>query len=100
MKTKLLLSFILLALVCSTVNAQVPQGFNYQAIARDGSNNPVQNTSMQVRLTIQSEFADTIFWKELHSSVMTNSFGLIHLVKLTGVKVQNSSRLKLTIMDG
>lgn len=87
MKTRLLLSFILFSFALYTGIAQVPQGFNYQAIARDGSGAPMPSSSLQVRLTIQSSSTGgTIFWQELHSAITTNGFGLFTLVVGTGVK--------------
>jgi len=87
MKTRFILSIILA--LCPMLHApcQIPQGFNYQAIARDVSDNPIVNTPMPVLITIQSEMTGgTIFWQELHSSVTTNSFGMLTLVVGKGVK--------------
>jgi len=79
------LSFILN--ISSHLNAQVPQGFNYQAIARDASGNPITNQTLPVRLTIQSDtLGGTIFWQELHSSVTTNNFGMLTLIIGRGEK--------------
>jgi hypothetical protein len=86
MKTKLFLLFLVSFIFC-TGEAQIPQGFNYQAVARDPvSGNPIVNTPMPVRLTIQTETADTTFWQEEHSSVITNSFGLINVIVGKGVR--------------
>lgn len=89
MKSKLLIVLLLLATTFFIGTAQVPRGFNYQAIARNATGNPLPaGTALQVRLTIQSlSTGGTIFWKELHSSVTTNNFGLFTLV------VGNGSRL-------
>ncbi len=54
MKTKLLLVLALFTSVVFIGTAQVPQGFNYQAIARDGSGNPIPGAALQVKLTVQS----------------------------------------------
>jgi hypothetical protein len=79
MKTKLLI-MILLSFVFGLVSSQMPQGFNYQAIARDGSGNPIVGTALPTRITIQADSLGTsIIWQELHSSVTSNSFGLITL---------------------
>ena len=94
MKTKLsplcLVSCIVcLIALCSSPSAlsQVPQGFNYQAIARDGTGNPITGATLQVKISIVT---DTIFpdvlWEELHNPVYTNSFGLFTLVIGTGVR--------------
>jgi hypothetical protein len=75
----------------------VPQGFNYQAIARDGSGNPILNTPLPVTITIQSDsLGGTIFWKEAHSSVMTNGFGLFSVVIGKGTKHPDSEAAKFS----
>jgi hypothetical protein len=67
MKTKLSFLF-LLSFIFYLGSSQVPQGFNYQAIARDGTGNILPNTTLQVMLYIQStSTGGTIFWKELHN---------------------------------
>jgi hypothetical protein len=87
MKTKFL--FLTLALSCLFIHSsgQVPQGFNYQAVARDESGYSLQNQSLQVMLYIQSEpTGGTTFWKELHNPVSTNDFGLLTVVVGKGVR--------------
>jgi hypothetical protein len=65
----------------------VPQGFNYQAVARNASGKLIANTLLPVRITIQSDsLGGTIFWQELHSSVTTTDQGVINLVLGKGVK--------------
>ncbi len=86
MKTKLSFLFVLYFIFYAGT-AQVPQGFNYQAVARDGGGAILQNTTLQVMLYIQSaSTGGTIFWKELHNPVVTNNFGLFTVVLGTGVK--------------
>ena len=83
MKTKLSLFALLypLTFFLYPCTAQIPQGFNYQAIARDGSGNPIANTALPVRITIQADsLGTTILWQEVHASVTSNSYGLINLV--------------------
>ena len=91
MKTKLVLSS-LLSFVFYLLSSQVPQGFTYQAIARDVSGNAIANQSLPVRLTIQSDsLGGTTFWIEEHSSVATNNLGLFTLVLGKGEKKAGSS---------
>jgi hypothetical protein len=100
MKTKLLLSFLLLTSYYLLSTAQIPQGFNYQAIARDGSGNPILNTPLPVTITIQSDsLGGTIFWKEAHSSIMTNGFGLFSLVIGKGTKHSDSEAATFSDID-
>ncbi|MCU0461638.1 MAG: tail fiber domain-containing protein [Bacteroidales bacterium] len=72
--------------------SQIPQGFNYQAIARDGTGAVLSNTSLQVMFYVQSlSTGGTLYWKELHSTVTTNSFGLFNLVVGNGVRQTEST---------
>ncbi len=79
MKSFLLPSVLLF--VCILSNAQVPRGFNYQAIARDESGDPIPNANIPVLLTIQSDsLGGIVIWQELHSTVTTNDLGLFSLI--------------------
>ncbi|MCU0462164.1 MAG: tail fiber domain-containing protein [Bacteroidales bacterium] len=80
--------------------SQIPQGFNYQAIARDGTGAILPNTSLQVMFYIQSlSTGGTLYWKELHSTVTTNSFGLFNLVIGSGVRQIESSVATFDLID-
>jgi hypothetical protein len=89
MKSKLLLS-ALLSFSFYLLSSQVPQGFNYQAIATDGGV-PITST-LPVRITIQSlETGGTTFWIEEHANVTPNANGLFSIVVGTGTKVTGSA---------
>ena len=63
------------------MQAQVPQGFNYQAVALDANGQPLQSTTLPVRIGITTDPGGTNFlWEEQHSSVVTNNQGLFSLV--------------------
>lgn len=58
-----------------TVFAQVPQAINFQAIARDGSGNPMVNTNIQIRLSVvDSTQSGSIVYQELRA-LQTNAYG-------------------------
>ena len=98
MKTKFLLSS-LLSFSFYLLSSQVPQGFNYQAIARDGSGNPITGTTMQVKIGILSDtIANTMVWEELFDPVKTNAFGLFNIIVGTGVK-QSGSAATFSVID-
>jgi hypothetical protein len=60
--------------------AQAPQGFNYQAVARNASGNALVNASVSVRLTIHDASASgTIVYQEHHTTV-TNALGLFSVI--------------------
>jgi hypothetical protein len=94
MKTKLLLSFSLLFLLLLSAEAQlVPQGFNYQAIARDAGNAVMTNKALTVRITIQNSLTTGLTrWQETHS-VTTDNFGVFTLVIGTGTRVTGTATL-------
>jgi hypothetical protein len=55
--------------------AQIPQAINFQAIARDGSGNPMITTNIQIRLSvIDSAQSGTIVYQELRA-LQTNDYG-------------------------
>jgi trimeric autotransporter adhesin len=79
---------------------QVPQGFNYQAIARDGTGNILPNQALPVRISIMSDSIGTIvFWKELHASISSNSFGLITLSVGRGERQTGSTVSTFSAID-
>lgn len=88
------LSLILvLFLTTFEINAQVPQGFNYQAVIKDVSGNPVVSSTLQVKLGILADTSASpmVLWEELHNPVKSNSYGMINLVLGTGTKQQGSA---------
>lgn len=89
MKTKLLFS-VLFSFFFYLSSSQVPQGFNYQAVAKEGAN-PI-TTAIDVRLTIQStEAGGTTYWIEKHAAVQPNSSGMFTIVAGAGVKQTGST---------
>jgi hypothetical protein len=96
---KKLTIFLMLNLLINALMAQIPEGINYQAIARNGAGNPIENALLQVRLSILSDTtgfkasgAGIYIWEEQHA-VTTNSQGLFNLVvgDPKAVKVQGSA---------
>ncbi len=78
MKNSLFTTLLLFAF--GVLQAQVPQGFNYQSIATDANGNHIMNTALQVKIGITSNAAGTVYvWEEQHS-VTTNSQGMFTLV--------------------
>lgn len=59
--------------------AQVPQAFNYQGIARDGSGAPLLNTNIALRISIlKGNLPGTLVYKENHNT-QTNKLGIFSL---------------------
>ena len=91
MKTRLLLTASL-SFAFYLLSSQVPQGFNYQAIARDGSGTILANLALPVKIDIQTSLTGgTLIYEELFASVTSNSFGLISLVVGTGTQTGGSA---------
>jgi hypothetical protein len=85
MKTRLLFS-VLFTFVFYLLSSQVPQGFNYQAIARNSQGKEIVNTALQVKVSILSDTTGfyvtgggTYIWEE-QQNVTTNSFGLFTIL--------------------
>ncbi|MEX0981516.1 MAG: tail fiber domain-containing protein [Bacteroidales bacterium] len=74
---KRLLLFLLTAIVGYSTYAQTPQGFSYQAVARDTEGNILGETTLTVKLSILS--GSDLIWQERHA-VQTNGSGLFSLV--------------------
>lgn len=84
MKTRsLTFSLILISTIIFAQN--VPQGINYQAVARDASGAELTNQALTIQLSIISDTSSTaISWQETHA-VNTNNFGLFSVVIGQGV---------------
>jgi hypothetical protein len=92
MKAKILLS-LLSTFVFYLLSSQVPQGFNYQAIARDGTGSVLVSQLLPVRITIQTSLTGgTKIWEETHS-VTTNQFGIMTFVIGDGIRTGGSATL-------
>ncbi len=76
---KKLLTLIVVAIYAQLSFAQAPQGFSYQAIARDNAGNPKANTGVAVKFSILNGSAQgTAIYAETHQT-QTNNFGLFNL---------------------
>src|SRR5262249_4654155 len=80
MKFSTLSKVLFFALILASVNvfAQAPNGFNYQAIARNSSGNILASQSIKLRLTITNGNGGASLYQEVQS-VTTNQFGLFTL---------------------
>lgn len=75
----LIIAFIALLLGVA-VSAQSPQSFRYQAVARDNSGNILANQNVSFRISILSgSVSGTITYRETHTGLSTNAFGLAEL---------------------
>ena len=85
MRAKLVLT-TLLSFSFYLLSSQVPQGFNYQAVALDQTNHEITNTALQVKISILSDTtgfrltgSGTYIWEE-QQNVTTDKFGSFSLM--------------------
>ena len=89
---------IIALMLSTTVFAQAPQGFNYQAVARDGDNAVMANAALDVKIgLLQGSETGTLVWEEIHS-VTTNDLGLFTLT-IGDTTVTNSGGTAATFAD-
>ncbi len=73
-------ALLLISIFSFQVQAQVPQGINYQAVARNASGSVVVSQSFNVKASVISGTSTgTTQWEETHA-VTTNQFGLFNIV--------------------
>lgn len=82
---------IVLCMATQIAQAQVPNTFNYQAIARDASGNPLSNgTLVDLRFTLRSGGATgTTVYRETYLDVPVNQFGLFSVAMGAGTPTGN-----------
>jgi hypothetical protein len=74
------------------LQAQVPQSFNYQAIARDINSLPLQNQPVSVQIKIhQGSDAGVVVYNETHSTT-SNLLGLVAIIIGQGTVVSGNSQ--------
>ena len=78
-------------LFCAITFAQsVPQGINYQAVARDASGEVLSNDTLTIKFSVISDITTSaISWQETHT-VTTNDYGLFSAVIGQGTGSQNT----------
>ena len=87
---KKLLTVTAILFLCTFMNAQVPQGINYQAVARtaDGLIIPTQNIGVRFSI-LDGSVTGTVLYSETHT-VITNSYGLFTLAIGKGTPVTST----------
>jgi hypothetical protein len=87
MKSLLTIFFLSLYII---LNAQVPQGMNYQAVARNSQGNILQNQPVGLRFTIRDNSLNgSIVYQETQAAV-TDQFGVFAVVIGNGSAVQGT----------
>jgi len=93
---------ILLILICLPMigfTQSVPQGINYQALARDANGNVLMNQTLMIQFSVISDvFTSSISWQETHS-VTTNDYGLFTAFIGQGISTSVGSSLSFDVVD-
>ena len=79
----------MLFLLPEEAKAQVPQGINYQAVARDTSGTPLAKETLDVVISIIDSNVFTTVYEETWDDVVTNRFGLFTIQIGRGVTVDD-----------
>ena len=90
---KIILSAAIFAACSFSAFAQSPDGFKYQAVVRDASQNIIPNQAVGVQITIlQGSANGTIVYQETFSEI-TNAYGLINISIGNGTVTQGTFSL-------
>ena len=88
---------LLSVLFCAITFAQnVPQGINYQAVARDAAGSELANDTLIVQFSVLEGAA--ISWQETHA-VNTNDFGLFTAIIGQGTSTSNGNSSTFDLVD-
>jgi len=88
---------LLSVLFCAITFAQnVPQGINYQAIARDAAGAELANDTLAVQFSIIT--SGSVSWQENHT-VTTNNFGLFTAIIGNGTTTNGGSSITFDLID-
>ena len=94
---KLLL--ILLCLPMIGFGQTVPQGINYQAVARDANGDVLMNQNLTIQFSIISDITTSaVSWQETHT-VNTNDFGLYTAIIGQGTSTSVGSSASFDVID-
>ena len=77
----------------------VPQGINYQAVARDANGDVLMNNSLSIQFSIISDITTAnVSWQETHQ-VTTNVHGLFTAIIGQGISTSVGSSLTFDLID-
>ena len=91
---------ILSLLFCAITFAQsVPQGINYQAVARDANGDVLMNQALTIQFSVISDTTtSTVSWQETHT-VTTNDYGLYTAIIGQGTSTSVGSSVAFDVID-
>ena len=91
---------LLSVLFCAITFAQsVPQGINYQAVARDANGDVLMNQALTIQFSVISDITTSaISWQETHT-VSTNDYGLYTAIIGGGTTTSVGSSVTFDVID-
>ena len=91
---------LLSVLFCAITFAQsVPQGINYQAVARNASGAVLMNQTLMIQFSVISDIATSaVSWQETHT-VSTNDYGLYTAIIGGGTTTNGGSSVTFDVID-
>ena len=91
---------ILSVLFCAITFAQsVPQGINYQAVARDANGDVLMNQALTIQFSVISDITTSaVSWQETHT-VNTNDYGLYTAIIGQGTSTSVGSSATFDVID-
>jgi hypothetical protein len=91
---------ILSVLFCAITFAQsVPQGINYQAVARDANGDVLMNQALTIQFSVISDIATSaVSWQETHQDT-TNAYGLYTAIIGGGTTTNVGSSATFAVID-
>jgi len=96
---KILLTTICLAFATFSFSQTVPQGINYQALARDASGDVLMNQALAIQFSVISDInTSAISWQETHTAT-TNDYGLFSAIIGQGTSTNVGTSLTFDVID-
>ena len=91
---------LLSVLFCAITFAQsVPQGINYQAVARDANGDVLMNQTLTIQFSVISDITTSaVSWQETHT-VSTNDYGLYTAIIGQGTATSVGSSVTFDVID-
>ena len=91
---------LLSVLFCAITFAQsVPQGINYQAVARDANGDVLMNQALTIQFSVISDITTSaVSWQETHT-VSTNDYGCITAIIGQGTATSVGSSATFDVVD-
>ena len=94
------LIILLSVLFCAVTFAQgVPQGINYQAVARDANGDVMMNQVLTIQFSVISDITTgNVSWQETHQDT-TNDYGLFTAIIGQGISTSVGSSATFDVVD-